>query len=225
MIESAPTIFSWPVGEETFDLFISVLGFEARATHAAKLVAGRSSNRIAFAFKERQVGSFLSNRDWYLSNEFAIQPFKSQVFQSTLRTTLLTTEASEDRDLRICVDISSMSRPMLAEVIYCMSMLGKPIEVQFIYSPAIFSPPTNLPEPVLTRGPVIPEYAGWSTRPELPTTLVLGIGYEYTRALGAFEYLEPSEAWIFSPTGSDDRFDRAVRTVNADLANAVIPAT
>jgi len=46
---------------------------------------------------------------------------------------------------------------------------------------------------------------------------IIGTGYEYGRALGILEYLEPSAAWIFNPTGVDDKYDKALTRVNKDL--------
>lgn len=122
--------------------------------------------------------------------------------------------------MRICVDISSMSRPMMAQVVFGLSRLRKiDLAVEFVYCPAKYDPPPKSTMPIMQSGPVIPEYAGWSTRPDFASTLVVGLGYEYGRALGALEYLEPSAAWAFTALGDDRRYEKAVKKANDDLWN------
>jgi hypothetical protein len=58
----------------------------------------------------------------------------------------------------------------------------------------------------------------------LPLAAVIGTGYEYGRALGILEYLEPAVAWIFNPTGVNDEYNASLRKVNKDLFGLIPPA-
>jgi hypothetical protein len=65
-----------------------------------------------------------------------------------------------------------------------------------------------------SAGPVIPQFAGWSDEPDRPVATVFGLGFEYDRAIGVVEYLEPSNVWSFHAEKSDNRFDKEVQKAN-----------
>ena len=50
-----------------------------------------------------------------------------------------------------------------------------------------------------------------------PPVLVLGLGYENDKAIGAVEYIEPAAIWAFEPTGHDERYSKAIRQANKTL--------
>ena len=126
---------------------------------------------------------------------------------------------ASDGAFSLLVDISSMSRPMLADIVYQLSTIERADEVlvTFAYLPSTFVKLAAEYAPVAVTEPVTPEYAGWTSMPERPITAVVGLGYEYDLALGTIEYLEPTAAWIFMPTGEDRRYDDAVKQANRDL--------
>jgi hypothetical protein len=95
------------------------------------------------------------------------------------------------------------------------------IELDMYYAPARYRPGGVDQGVVEVCGPVIPELAGWSARPEDPLSLLLGVGYEVEKAMGAIEYLEVGDVWIFRPRGIDERYDRDVDKANETLREFV----
>lgn len=197
-------------------LFISVLGFETRAIFAATTLASLSPQRVALAFPDRKLFSYGSNARWYNDNGFETVQVDDPRFRDFLVHLISSVPVAHDQ-IDIRVDISSMSRPLLAELLICLSAIDRQLTVQFVYCPGQFTSPEQVVMPAVNTGPVIPEFAGWWDRPDLPTAVVLGLGFEYGRALGAFEFLEASDAWLFAPSGEDGRYEVALRRVNKDL--------
>ena len=89
--------------------------------------------------------------------------------------------------------------------------------VEFLYSPARFSRPRSFEPPIEVAQPVVGELAGWWNGPENPAAVVVGLGYEVDKAVGALEYFEAGSAWAFVPASDDDRYDLAVRRANKTL--------
>jgi hypothetical protein len=112
---------------------------------------------------------------------------------------------------------------MIAQIVHCffISEAAQLINVDFVYAPSIYVPPDSDEIPVTISEPVIPEFAGWSTRPDLPASAVIGLGYECGQALGTLEYLEPAAAWIFLPLGNDISFDEEVLGANQGLLEVI----
>lgn len=204
------------------DIFVSALGYERRCTYAAYKLVKNFSERIAVRIADRKIYSFEKSMAWYSSNGFKIHAAKQLKIELT--EAILRTHSTLDRSIGITIDVSSMSRSVIADIIGTLMRTPCDIRARFVYCPAEFLPPGDQIQPVVQRGPVTGDFAGWSNRPDLPPTLILGLGYEYGRALGSLEYLEPSAAWAFSPFGDDTRYENAVARANADLCN-LIPST
>ncbi len=204
---------------DRIDAFVTVLGFESRSLHAARAYLERCESRFAVVFAERNVLEYKANEAWLTDNDFALLDSIGDLIAALEHLDL-------DGTARVVVDISSMSRPMIADVISAMIRWGRSVVIDFLYSPASFSAPPPLGAPQIYSGPVTPEFAGWTVSPELPLAAVIGLGYERGRALGVLEYLEPSVAWIFTPTvrdGIEDqpRFDEAIKATNVELLELV----
>jgi hypothetical protein len=208
-----------------FDLLVVCLGYETRSLYIADRYTAASTNRLALAFQKRLVGNYDHNRKFYDEHDFRILPFNADEFSEMLYAELLDLTSKTRLKTRVLVDISSMSRPMIATVVVQLSRLSdrSKIEVTFVYCPAIFTKPSNARQPVTVSQPVIPELAGWSVQPERSVAAIVGLGFEFDQALGAIEFLEPAVAWTFVPFGEDSRFDRAVAEANSDLLAALKP--
>ena len=202
------------------DIFVGALGFESRCIHAAEMFGRLCQTRLAFQFEDRNVLSYAKNKAWLEAADFNILPSDTVSLRSGLDIAIA--EYADRDNIRMIVDISSMSRPMLADVVSYLSRTAKvPLLVQFLYSPAKFTaPPTGI-SPQTYSGPVTPDYAGWTLDPALPLAAVIGVGYEFGRALGILEYVEPAVAWLFTPRGFDSGYDAASSRVNSDLFGMV----
>lgn len=202
------------------DAFISVLGYETRSTFLAKASSLEKSYKLAFAFPSSEDAAYKDNRDTLEGLGFDIVPYDADEVQSKIDD-LIKQVDSDGSVVRVVIDISSMSRPMIAKIVLAIvnCNAGQEIRVQFCYCPAAFIKPSHENAPVTRSEPVVPELAGWSVTPENPITAIIGIGYEHDWALGAIEFLEPATAWAFMPSGEDRRFDREVSAANKDLLN------
>lgn len=205
--------------DDRFDLFIGTLGYETRSSHLARHGLINACRKIALAFPEEDYAAYLSNRDFLRSAHFEILPKKSGLLTQLLATAIENSTAGTERDFAILVDISSMSRPMLADVVFELSMIERAVSltVTFVYLPAEFVRENAEHAPVSVTEPVTPDYAGWTSTPERPITAVVGLGYEHDLALGTIEYLEPTNVWAFVPRGEDRRYDDAVNQANLNL--------
>ncbi len=205
---------------EVPDAFISVLGYETRSTFLAKASSLEKCYKLAFAFPSSEDAAYTDNKAALEGLGFDIVPYNLDDVQSRIDE-LVEEVSSGGSAVRLVVDISSMSRPMIAKIVLAIvnCNAASDIRVYFCYCPAAFIKPSHENAPVTRSEPVVPELAGWSVTPESPITAIIGIGYEYDWALGAIEFLEPATAWAFMPAGEDPRFDREVNTANKDLLN------
>jgi hypothetical protein len=95
-------------------------------------------------------------------------------------------------------------------------------EITVLYSVAEYLPPLQIELDFLDFGP-LEGFGGWTTSPENPTALLLGLGYETDHAVGALEYLDPSVTFAFFPLGADDHFEKSVSVANAAFFDLVSP--
>lgn len=204
---------------DRFDLFIGTLGYETRSSHLARHDLINAKRKIALAFPEEDYAAYLSNRDFLNSTHFEILPKDSGTLPQLLATAIENHPAGAERDFSILVDISSMSRPMLADIVFELSKVERALSVTvtFVYLPAEFVKENAEHAPVAVTEPVTSDYAGWTATPERPITALVGLGYEHDLALGTIEYLEPTNVWVFVPRGEDRRYDDAVNQANRNL--------
>jgi hypothetical protein len=120
--------------------------------------------------------------------------------------------------LHIAVDISSMSRGMMSKILSQLydSENFPDLTVSILYSIAEFSEPDLTPPDAIDFAP-ISDFSGWTTSPEKPLIMIMGLGYDTDHAIGVMEYLDPSSTFIFSPEGIDGRFADKVSKANEPL--------
>ena len=95
-------------------------------------------------------------------------------------------------------------------------------EITVLYSVAEFVEPQPEEVDFLDFSP-LEEFGGWTSNPERPTVLLLGLGYETDHAIGAVEFLDPSATYSFFPLGSDERFAEEVEKANQGLLDIINP--
>ncbi|HEV7428897.1 MAG TPA: hypothetical protein VGQ46_21295 [Thermoanaerobaculia bacterium] len=202
-----------PAFDETYDVAIVSVGYEQRSSFLAPTLSGDA--KIAIVFTDRHVHSFDENLRVIERCGFRTVSgsgaFVEEIAESVRSRSLVT----PGRPLRVAFDISSMTRQWIADIVCAMRDTGVRVSADFLYTIAHFTAP---PEPPLTQyaGPVTPQLAGWD-EPDKPLSLLLGLGYEKDRALGAAELLEPSELYVFSPVSIDIDYERALEAANVDL--------
>lgn len=201
-----------------FDIFIAAVGYETRSSFVLKeLSLNKFSKLIAIEFNSAHVFEFEKNKKLFQEYEAYFWDGNLDSIKENLER-LLNCEYKESRQIVIGVDYSSMTRDIIATIISVISNYPKlNAIIQCFYAPAKFTPSENVEGPVTALGPVIPNYAGWSVNPGANNIAIVGLGYEYQRALGAIEYIDPYQAVFFFPRGIDTRYDDEVERVNANL--------
>ena len=174
------------------DLCLVACGYESRARAFASLYGFEESERLALAFPGQQLLSFAENERAFRARGFAIETIHDTEIVSTVSAHLGRHVGKQDSaEVRMFVDISSQSRSRLAFILEAISRVAgnATVRVFFGYTLAQYLPPPLGRVPNVGIGPVSDFFAGWSPDPELPVSLVLGLGYEPDRAMGAVEYL------------------------------------
>jgi hypothetical protein len=122
---------------------------------------------------------------------------------------------------RLFVDVSALPRTILAALLFGVREVtesGISVHVTLGYCLAKYSPPNNDLAPANRRvAPAHYGLAGWPRSPGLPVHLIVGLGYESGKAMGAVEYLQPSQWRLFVPDSPEGRFIAKVREQNGDL--------
>lgn len=210
-------------------IFVAALGFEKRATHASRMYCAWASHKLALAFPHQDIFSYEQNRVYFEKSGFFVADYSDRAWfdrcASMLDAALRDAKGLDTKVFDFCVDISSMSRPMIADVLLLLRRLAlkidRPISAKLLYSPATYVPPPTIDGPIVKSEPVVPEFAGWSIASGAPTVAVVGLGYEADFALGTWEYLEATSLVAFFPTGEDPRYDAAVEKANEQVLKQI----
>lgn len=120
----------------------------------------------------------------------------------------------------ILIDLSCLSRQYIGALFAALKDLARkgPVELQIAYSLARFvKPPVHWSTAIRRIAPVNSEFAGWTAAPDNPIELVIALGYEKGKAIGAAEYLEPGDTWLFVPTSPEGKYLHEVQVQNRDL--------
>lgn len=120
----------------------------------------------------------------------------------------------------ILIDLSCLARQHIGALFAAIKDLAKegPVELQIAYSLARFvKPPVHWSTAIRRIAPVNSEFAGWTAAPDNPIELVIALGYEKGKAIGAAEYLEPGDTWLFVPTSPEEKYLREVQVQNKEL--------
>lgn len=194
-------------------------GYEARSTYlATQLELTKIPTKIVFAFNN-EVKSF--NRK-INDNFYEVHGFRLIVADSDADSDILKCLKEiilfDSFELNIIIDYSSMSRIWYAAILrffYYNSDIIRGVNLYFSYSTAKFSPSPKEQVHNLHVGPI----RGFSnlTIPQKPTALIIGLGYEKSRALGLNEYLDGETFIFYSYDLKHREFSDEVEKNNASL--------
>lgn len=222
-VERAPT--TW--GEQKFDLAIAAVGYERRARHFFETNEVNATMKAAAGFPHQQVFDFQLNSEWFSAHDFDTAVVSDSEYATWLSSCLalvqLRHEETYREPIRLIIDISSLSRFRIAEIITVLnhSPSRQEIIVDFVYSLATFTPPPKEQSPNTHVGPVTASFAGWWGEPERLLSAVVGIGYEQDKALGAVEYLQAQDIWLFQPESKEIQYTDALNLANEALLKTI----
>ena len=202
-----------------YDIAIGAVGFETRCRHIFETIPVDAPIKFGLEFGFLQEIAFNDNKKFFMDKNFHLLNGLAENSVSHLKNEVANKIITSDT-LKVLVDISSMSREMIAKVALFLRELlhEKHLRITIAYAPPSY-PPTKEESPIEKAGPIIPELAGWAPDPSLPIGVVLGLGCEPGLALGSLQRLEPSMVWAFSPIGLDIRFDALDQEANSHIGD------
>ena len=209
-----------------YHLAIGTIGYERRARYVFDKFGPRGSiGSVACGFTEQQVLAYDENADWFREGGFSIDHKHDSEYAAWLAGKLDLLR-NLNGNARILVDISSLTRVRLAHLIeqFRHAAVDRSIEVTFIYSLAVYTPPTSAAQYNSHVGPVTSAFAGWWEEPDRAAAAIVGLGYEEDKALGAVEHLQSSYVWLFVPTSKIGEYSDALARANRTLLEIVPPA-
>lgn len=124
----------------------------------------------------------------------------------------------------VVVDISCMAGDRTANIFHLIATHSENclMRVRVLYSLAKYIAPSNTMSPNETVAPAHPRFAGWLSKPHLPILAIVGLGYETDKALGAVEYLDAEEKFIFIPNSAEIEYRKKVQEENKDLLETTL---
>jgi len=219
----SPRIRSFPattldaLPELEYDSMLASVGYEQRSRQIAEASA---ASGVAIPFGDRRVLDYPRNREFFEKREWDQPSLEGSSCFAVVSDWLNGVVDGNGRPTRVAVDISSMSRNRIADVVEAVVSLPPEVEIDidFLYTPAKFRAPAEEDEPpVFKVAPVSSFFAGWWDALDEPLFVVVGLGYELQRAASALDVLEPAGAQIYVPVGTDKRYLEAVQVSNEGL--------
>jgi hypothetical protein len=210
--------------QKKFDLILASSGFESRAINLLSVVELASSNKYCFSFKsfERNI-SRRKNDKFFRDKGFRSVAVAGDDHRSVFEwlNRFLTKQTKEV--LTILIDYSCMTRVWYAAILdflrhYESNSIHR-IELYFSYSIANYSPPPKSSPSNVHVGPI----KGFNniSAPNLPSALVLGLGYIPERAYGLKEYLDAAPFLFYTNSIEGNAFSLDVEQKNAQLISQV----
>ncbi|ACJ27810.1 Conserved hypothetical protein [Shewanella piezotolerans WP3] len=199
------------------DLAIVGLGYETRATTRCRSMV--NSNIIAIGYDQHTSAlRYQDNLEYYNSiGATVIEGDNCNVYRELFK---LIDVQWTGRPVNCLIDITVLSRTRLAEIIlYLISNLEEGSHIKVSYSLAEYTEPSNSISPMRKVGPIIDSLSGALGDINLPSSIVIGLGYEIGKAIGISNYLDTENQFIFIPNGKDSNFETSVRTNNELLIN------
>jgi hypothetical protein len=198
-----------------FDFAIVAVGYERRCRRVTKEFAIEAKSGWGLEFGFLTDGSYRDNRTYFEDLGFnIIVGLRDDAVDILTKAFLSNASATPS----IFIDISSMSREMIANVALAIQRIRsqRVVSITVAYAPSRFSGAYS-PAPIRLASPIKLSLAGWSSQPEMPLGAIFGLGCEPDLALGALQLLEPNKAWIFKPKGIDPKFDAAMKAANLHI--------
>lgn len=203
---------------ENFDVLIFAIGYETRSRHVAEMLRGSCRSALGYIFPDYNELSFFDNLKFAENIDAKTFSDASKLSEALSYLKASSPERENLEGSKIIVDVSSMSRTVLSEIISQLldDSFFEGAHIGFVYAVAEFSEPSSLDYDFVDFQPMS-EFSGWTSAPEKPVAMILGLGYEVDHALGAVEYLDPSATFCFYPKGHDERYALEVEKANKPL--------
>lgn len=209
------------IKETEYDFYFTALGYEKRCCFFSSTYNIKAEKKYAFSFGFSEELSYDNNLKWFKGKNFFIEKCSDDDFDVKVKELLVDT-----KNIKILIDISSFSRLRIAILMRELNFASVDTEilVDFVYSIAKFTKPVSGLSIIMSASPILADFAGWPKDPIIPSSCIIGLGYDEGMAIGAIEYLEAGKIWLFRPNGVDNRFLKALNKANSELLEQVSPA-
>jgi len=200
------------------DGLIYAVGYESRSRYCASELQGEKTALLGLRFGDNEVVAFSANLEWATSRGEVAMAKSYASCQSEVGAWMTRLSRERGTGLRIGLDVSSLSRKLIAASLLAILSSIEDVVVVLLYAPAKYEKPTmDVEGPIVKFGAVAQELAGLSEEVGRGTAAIIGLGYEPELALATYEGLEPTTHWLAVPFGVDQAFDRSVQEANAFL--------
>ena len=204
--------------------FIFALGYETRARNLAESLRTHIEDQPSLILDYGSIGecAYDVNKSFFLKQKYGSFVPSSNIsaamsaFVDQIRT------AIPEQVPTIGVDISSMDRSLLADVVVSLTTLQKmDINIRFAYSFAQYmeNQHGSQGDSVEANHP-LPGFEGSLENPGGPLHCFLGLGFEWILALGCLEQLEPTFTTLLIPIGIEEEYFNDVISRNRELLSA-----
>lgn len=206
-----------------YDLLLVGLGYETRSRFVhGWLLKSQKVRTIAFAYDIQTEWAFGENVQYFASEGAEVVTLPARGIYDFVKRTL-SDHRRANGPIRIALDVSVLDRTRLACAFLGIADCRRDVDVDLLYAPAEFEPPPIDEPPLVVREPVHERLSGWPSDPNQSVNVVVGVGYEREKAVGAVEFLEPAATWVFVPEGSNPKYNEAVLDGNASLLHLQPP--
>lgn len=207
--------------EPEYNLSLFALGYESRSIHVPKRVISKSEKSIAIGYVFHNKFSYDVNKKFYKNSKVDYHNIEESKLTKLFNDEILRFISTEEAT-NVLIDITSMSRHRFTLLIWLLlKQLKKQSILTIKYAVSKFLPPPEHTPPVKMIEPIISDLAGIPGDLNLPTSCIVGLGYEKSKALGAVNYIDPGESWLLIPISSETEFKSHVLKNNKGLLDEV----
>ncbi len=204
-----------------YDLALFGLGYESRAVSSFLKYKEDCNLTLALGYNEN------TDKIHYKENKKRYLDLQSLVFEGS--DDIIFRDVNDEIEklditspISVLIDITVMSRHRLATLI-CMLIdkLPKNSTINIIYMLSEFVEPPQEYSPIRKVGEITPQLAGGIGDLGLPTSLVFGLGYEKSKALGVANLLDTNCIFAFIPQSPIEGFEELVQDNNKELLASI----
>ncbi len=207
------------------DLIITSSGYEARSTFIAQNLNLREiKQKIVLAFSNENQTINRSSNDLFFTHNSFLQILADSDTEDEIFNYLSEHLIDGKEEFNIVIDYSSMTRIWYSSILkyffYNQSLESK-VNLFFCYAIAKFIPSPKENAYNLHIGPI----RGFSnlTVPQKPTALIIGLGYEKSRAWGLNEYFDGETFAFYTDNVKEPKYSQEVEKNNSVLLSELKP--
>jgi len=201
----------------TYDLSLYALGYESRSMSIPNKTVKNSKAKIAVGYNYNNKFAYDTNLKFFEKNGVEIFQIDENKLEDLFSTKILPL-LKKNNSKNILIDITSMSRYRFAILIWLLlKTLKEGSKIIIKYSISKFVSPLKQTTPVKKIEPIIPYLSGIPGDLNFPTSCIVGLGYEKSKAQGAVNFIDPGELWVLIPQSIEKEFEPYVLKNNKSL--------